>query len=180
MNNNHTIGDTSESVFGKLWEESKVQHHMDIQERLHCYRKNFYKWNLYMIALCIFSYSKYLKLCKERSRVRRKVYRVLISCIPLITDQLRLKLEYFKLWEEENSGPNLCSSMLTSTKERDTDKTLEDFITLMISDIEVIPDYDKWFHPIQDPRNFIENPYPGHMDIRRALNYCSYLLKFFR
>jgi hypothetical protein len=181
MNTKHSTKSFEERV-GKLWEESKAAYKKDVDDRVYLYCRDFRKWRIFtmMIMLSLIHPRLHLNFYTKRARIRRKVHRILMYYIPPIEDQLELKLEVFNLWEEENKGPGRSAFTLTICRERDVDDQLEDLVIAMMLGIKSIIDYDKWFHPIPDPRKFIENPYPGYLDIRRALNYCDNLLWSFR
>lgn len=171
--------ETTEDKLRRLEEESKLEHRKDVEDRVSIYRVNFYKWRIFMALLSLCVPKLYLKLYKKRAEVRRRVRYVLIHYIPLIQDQMQLKLYFFNLWETENSGPNLCASRSTISNGNDINNLLEELVPDMMKELYNINEYDTWFHHIEDPRCLIENPYPGYMDIRRACNYCDELLAVF-
>ncbi len=176
MDTKHSSTESFKEGIDKTWEESKTAHKKDVDDRVYLYLRDFRKWRIFMMILHLVYPRLHLKLYTKRARIRRRVHRILMYYIPLIEDQLELKLEVFNLWEEENNGPELSASIVTMLREADVNDDLRRLTTSMLSEIETIVDYDKWFHSIPDPRRLIENPYPGYLDIKRALNYCGSLL----
>lgn len=180
MKTKHANPKSSEERIDMLWEESKAEHRKDVAERLYKYGGNVRKWQILMLILYLICPKFYLKLYKKRIKVRRKAYCVLLSYMPLIKDQIRLKSKFFNIYEEENSAPNLCASFVAMSGENDANDAIEKLVIKMTLELIKIPEYNKWFYSIQDPRELIENPYPGYIDTRRACNYCDHLLQSFR
>lgn len=162
----------------RLWEESKTQHRIDVGNRLYKYRKVFHQWRYMMFLLHMFLPSIHLKLYRHRGRMQRKVFSILNNYIPFIEKQLRLKVQNFHKWELENNGPNLCVSNDTIQTGKDIDMLIDEAVKDMMEELHESR-YNIWFHSVEDPRIFIENPYPGYLDVRRACNYCQQVMKSF-
>lgn len=155
----------------------------DVRKRENKFQKDFDKtWEF---CLSLMFYIRFFipkmkrKFLIERNRTRLKVKRILAEYIPRIKKQLSLREELFYKWEEENSGPNLCASETTSDAEAYAKRNLKDLSQEMILKISSLPHYDRYFRPVCNPADMVENPYLGYLSIKRAQNYCDYLLEHF-
>ena len=131
-----------------------------------------------MALLDIFLPTVHLKFYRQRARARRKAFKILDCNLLFIKQQLWAKAENFRKWERENSDPELCASESTIQTEKQIDILIDETVSEMMDELYETG-YTMWFYHVEDPRIFIENPYPGYLDVRRACNYCQHVIDSF-
>jgi len=163
--------------YDKLWEESKQFHHQDVQRRQEEFRKEFQKWEFLMRLVSIIFPSLYKKFYHSRQPVKKDVSRIVQDYSLRIIEAFRDREYWFNLWEKENSDlKKMSASEDTRLKESKSLTNLVHICDDFIEDLKKVKKYNTFFHPIENPMKFIENPYPGYMCTRRAQNYMKMLV----
>ena len=173
-------------TFNGLWEESKANHRANAEARANEFRKDFEKtWSLfrrpffYLILPLLAVPTFRRRFIVERETVRKEIKMIVVEYAPQIRTELKRFEDGFNQWEKENSGPSRCGSESASDKERSGRENAERLSTEMLDKISAISKYDWHFHPIDNPRKMVQNPYPGYLTCERAQNYCDHLIRVF-
>jgi hypothetical protein len=115
----------------------------------------------------------------ERESIRKRVQRIVEVYAPRIRDALQQQEDGFCRWESENAGPQRCGSESASREEVEGRDRAMELSTEMLTKICAIRNYDWHFHPICNPAEMVENPYPGFLSTERGRSYCDHLVKAF-
>ncbi len=165
--------------FSKLWEESKQVHHKGVEKRSTEFRNEFRKWQFFMQLVGIIFPFVFKKYCAARQPTQKAVNNIVQDFGPKILTALQDREYWFNQWEEENSGPGLSASSDTSVNESKSLKVMVKLCDQFAEELNVVKGYSGWFHPIENPRKLIENPYPGYLSTLRARNYVKHLMRRF-
>lgn len=165
--------------FETMWEESKRDHQKDVEKRSKEFRSDFRKWQLFMQLVSVVLPFLFRRWYDARRPTQKIVNNIVQDFGPKILAALQDREYWFNLWEEENSGPGLSAGQNTYSNESRSVTTLVKLCDQFMDELKAVKGYKRWFHPIENPRKLIENPYPGYLSTLRARNYVKHLMRKF-
>ncbi len=173
----HTMQQNTKSMFEKLEADIKRQGHEDVVRRYNKFpRKELRKWEPLISIIAVLLPFIHTQVRKHRQPVKEAVRNIVGEYEPTIHEALKEREYWFRKWEQENSDPKqLSASEDTRINESKSLTTLVKLCFRFIEELKAIEGYDTWFHPIENPMNLVENPYPGFLCTLRARNYVRML-----
>lgn len=115
----------------------------------------------------------------ERKAVQSELKKIVSEYAPQIRTELKRWEDGFNLWEEENAGPARMGSKYATSMEEAGRRMAVSLSAEMVKKINAIPNIEWHFHPITEPSDLVENPYPGYLTSQRAQRYCDLLIQTF-